>query len=67
MAIAETAPADSQFRTWRASLRTLLREPLLHFLLLGAAIFAVGEYRAQSAQQNDIVVDHARVAHLAET
>jgi len=48
--------------------RSLLREPLLHFLLLGAALFGV--YRLAStppAAGNRIVVSAGKVRSLAET
>lgn len=43
------------------------REPLLHFLLLGAALFALGAWQDQyAAPQGRIVLDEARVRALAE-
>ena len=48
--------------------RRLLREPLLHFLLLGAGLFAV--YRlaiAPSTEANRIVVSAGKLRSLAET
>jgi hypothetical protein len=51
----------------RAILLRILREPLLHFLIFGLAIFAV--YRSLSPSQNEsadkIVVTEARVEQLA--
>jgi peptidyl-prolyl cis-trans isomerase C len=71
MAVAETASIPAGNGELSAKLRrvarTALREPLLHFLLLGGVIFAIGDYRAQSLQQNEIVVDQARLSHLVET
>ena len=44
----------------------LLREPLLHFLLLGAALFVVFELIAtDDAQPDRIVVSAGRIEHLA--
>jgi len=49
------------------SLRALLREPLLHFLLLGGALFALYQFVSggQGPDQPDIVVSTARVNALA--
>jgi hypothetical protein len=47
--------------------RRAIREPLLHFLLLGALIFALGDLRGRSDQQYRIVIDDTRVAKLAQT
>ena len=45
----------------------LLREPLLHFLLIGAAIFAAFQWTAGDPEPRDgeIVVTRARIEHLA--
>jgi peptidyl-prolyl cis-trans isomerase C len=48
-------------------LRRAAREPLLHFLILGAAIFAVADLRGGSDDQHRIVIDKARVAQLSRT
>jgi len=49
-------------------LKALLREPLLHFLLLGALLFAVDAWRrpAERAGGGEIVVTEARVRTLAQ-
>jgi peptidyl-prolyl cis-trans isomerase C len=47
--------------------RRAAREPLLHFLLLGAVIFAIAQFNRPHDVQHDIVMDHARVAKLSET
>ncbi len=49
--------------------RSLLREPLVHFLLLGAALFLVDAWLrplAPSAQGGEIVVSEARIRSLAQ-
>jgi hypothetical protein len=51
----------------RSGLRALLREPLLHFLVLGAALF--GTYRlstARSADSDRILVSAGKLGSLAE-
>lgn len=45
----------------------LLREPLLHFALLGAAIFVIGDVRSRDDGRYRIVMDDARIASLAAT
>lgn len=45
----------------------LLREPLLHFALLGAAIFVLGDMRTRDDDRYRIVMDDARIAALART
>jgi PPIC-type PPIASE domain len=49
--------------TWK----TWLKEPLLHFLLIGAAIFAVAEWTGGSAGPGDqrIVLTTAQIEHLS--
>jgi PPIC-type PPIASE domain len=50
-------------------LKALLREPLLHFLLLGALLFAVDAWRRPAERANaggEIVVTEARVRTLAQ-
>jgi hypothetical protein len=50
-------------------LKALLREPLLHFLLLGALLFAVDAWRRPAEGTNaggEIVVSEARVRTLAQ-
>ena len=51
-----------------SALPRLLREPLLHFLLAGAAIFVVYGLvaRPDAAASRSIVVDQAEIARLAE-
>jgi hypothetical protein len=48
-------------------MRSLLREPLLHFLLLGAALFAADGFfsRAPRAQPGEIIVSAGQIEHLA--
>jgi hypothetical protein len=49
-------------------MKRLLKEPLLHFLLLGAALFgfdALGSDRTARADTNKILVSEGRVANLA--
>ena len=46
-------------------LRSLLREPLVHFLLLGAAFFALNAWLAPT-QEKQIVVSEGRIRSLAE-
>jgi hypothetical protein len=50
-------------------IRRLLREPLLHFLLIGAALFVLygALNRGQSAAPSEIVISEARVEALAES
>jgi len=52
-------------------LRTLLREPLVHFLLLGAALFLLDAWlrppAAPGAATSEIVVTEARVRNLAQS
>jgi peptidyl-prolyl cis-trans isomerase C len=67
MAISETASPGAELGAWHKAASNLLREPLLHFLALGAVIFVIGDYRAQSSAQNDIIVDRARAERLVET
>ncbi len=50
-----------------ALLRRVAREPLLHFLVLGAVIFAVGETNRPGDDQHRIVIDRARIAALCDT
>ncbi|MEI9930196.1 MAG: peptidylprolyl isomerase [Rhizomicrobium sp.] len=40
---------------------------MLHFLLLGAVIFAIGEYNRPGDDQHRIVIDHGRIAKLSDT
>ena len=49
-------------------LRSLLREPLVHFLMLGAALFVLDALRPASpvAATSEIVVSQARVRNLAQ-
>jgi len=45
-------------------LRTLLREPLVHFLLLGAALFLLFQWRGAASASDRIVVTRGQVASL---
>ena len=45
--------------------RALLREPLLHFLLLGALLYGAARVFAPAAADSTIVIDAARVERLA--
>ncbi len=58
------ALAEAGRRTWFA---LLLREPLLHFLVLGGALFGLHAYLQQDAAPSDqqIVVSAGKVEHLA--
>jgi PPIC-type PPIASE domain len=50
-------------------LKSLLREPLVHFLLLGAALFALDAWlrpTAATAANTEIVVSEARIRNLAQ-
>jgi hypothetical protein len=50
-------------------LRSLLREPLVHFLLLGAALFLLDAWlrpAAAPAANTEIVVSEARIRSLAQ-
>jgi peptidyl-prolyl cis-trans isomerase C len=50
--------------TWRARGAALLREPLVHFLIAGAAVFAL--FGGESApDERRIVIDAARIERLA--
>ena len=50
-----------------AGLRRLAREPLLHFLILGAALFGLAWLLEDGADQtSEIVVDAAQIERLAE-
>jgi PPIC-type PPIASE domain len=62
-----TLPPSSPGRSPGSAFRRLLREPLLHFLVLGAALFGV--YRLASTRSSDdrIVVSAGKVRSLAET
>lgn len=50
-------------------MRRLVREPLVHFVLLGAALFAAFSWRSghSSADTKSIVVTQGRIEHLANT
>jgi hypothetical protein len=50
-------------------LKSLLKEPLLHFLLLGAALFALDAWLrpTATAANTEIVVGEARIRNLAQT
>jgi hypothetical protein len=47
--------------------KKLLREPLIHFLLLGAALFAVSAtlVKGPGSEPGEIIVSQARIEHLA--
>ena len=50
-------------------LRRIVREPLLHFLVLGAVIFAVAEYRSEESptgETDTIIVSEGRIDQLIE-
>lgn len=49
----------------RVPLRTLLREPLVHFILVGFVLFAAGEIHRTRDDAHRIVVTPQREAHLA--
>ena len=51
-------------------LRSLLREPLVQFLLLGAALFALDAWLrppAASAGGGEVIVSETRINHLAQS
>lgn len=54
-----------EWRAWPV-LRRIAREPMTHFLLIGAAIFAVGHYMPSDPGRYRIVVDAQHVDGLAE-
>src|SRR5580693_545384 len=45
----------------------LLREPLLHFLLVGGLLFLAARYHADANDRHRIVIDDSRVAQLTQT
>jgi len=51
--------------TW---VRTILREPLLHFLVLGAGLFLLSGVAGERAEErpDEIVVSAAKIEHLAQ-
>lgn len=51
---------------WRNQARAALREPLVHFLLAGALVFALLSGRAPDAGERRIVVDEATVSGLVQ-
>lgn len=60
-------PRSSVPREIRPAVK-LLREPLLHFLLLGAGLFLLSHFMGgSSAQSNEIVVTRGRIASLVES
>ncbi len=70
MAVADSLlRSQPRFRDTRAGrfVARVLQEPLLHFLLLGAMIFVIADWRGGGDDQHRIVVDRARVAKLAQT
>ena len=50
-------------------MKRILKEPLLHFLLLGGFLFAVYDFlnRAPETRPNEIVVSAGQIEHLTET
>jgi peptidyl-prolyl cis-trans isomerase C len=46
-------------------LHAAVREPLLHFVLIGAALFAVTAYRQEKSEQAEIRISAGEVAQLA--
>lgn len=50
----------------RAMLRTLIREPLVHFVLAGLILYIVGEVHRSRIDAHLIVVTPEREAHLAD-
>jgi hypothetical protein len=61
--------ADRHFGFEGSTLKALLREPLLHFLLLGALLFAVDAWRRPAERVGaggEIVVTEARVRTLSQ-
>jgi peptidyl-prolyl cis-trans isomerase C len=51
---------------WQATARALLREPLVHFLIAGAAVFWLLSGRAPDLGERRIVVDKAVVGAMVE-
>ncbi|MFT4047230.1 MAG: peptidylprolyl isomerase [Solimonas sp.] len=66
--LAAGAPAAANRRSRGLPLRRALREPLLQFLLLGAAIFAIAHAieRHRSNAERQIVIDDGTVGRLAQ-
>jgi peptidyl-prolyl cis-trans isomerase C len=58
-------PSGGRRPDWRTLLRGLLREPLLHFLVLGLAIFLASQAWRQSHDAHRIVITPERVADLS--
>ncbi|CAN7404621.1 peptidyl-prolyl cis-trans isomerase [Phenylobacterium sp. LjRoot219] len=58
------APAPRADRRWRAA-RRALREPLLHFLLIGLVLFAAAEHHRRQTDHYRIVVTPQQVRQLA--
>lgn len=54
-------PANGSFSFWR----TLLREPLVHFILAGLVLFIAGEVHRSRVDAYHIIVTSQREAHLA--
>ena len=50
----------------RAALRGAVREPLLHFLAIGAVLFAIGQLAGSSDADRRVVVSQARQVALAQ-
>lgn len=50
--------------TWRSRAATVLREPLMHFMVAGALVYAVLAGRAPDAGERRVVVDEAMVGQL---
>ncbi|MDE2404552.1 MAG: peptidyl-prolyl cis-trans isomerase [Sphingomonadales bacterium] len=58
------APGRAGRRDWRSRLRPLLREPLTHFLVLGALIFAVSHWLEARSQRYVIHVAPADLTRI---
>lgn len=59
--------APSRWTGLKRRLRAAMREPLLHFLVLGAVIFAAAQYEGAATHRNEVVIDPARVAQITRT
>ncbi|WP_338733551.1 peptidylprolyl isomerase [Mangrovimonas cancribranchiae] len=47
-------------------MKKLLKEPLLHFFVLGALLFAIYNLVNKSTDEEEIIVDNADIEHMAE-
>lgn len=50
-----------------ARIRAVLREPLLHFAIAGAALFAAGQFHHSLTDSHRIVIDRDEVAQIASS